>query len=64
MPTPATSPAPPDWTKLCEAMYPGLSGDERAALVKIWEVNYARFAALKPRLDATVDPDLSFDPQP
>ncbi len=64
MPTPSTNSAPPDWSKVCEAIYPAHSPEERAALVKIWEANYARYAPLKSQLDATVDPDLSFDPQP
>jgi hypothetical protein len=56
--------APPDWAKLCEALYPHLSPAERAALVKIWEANHAQFTPLKAKLQTTLDPDFLFDPQP
>jgi hypothetical protein len=45
-------------------MYPRLSAEDREALVKIWATNHARFAPLKARLGASVDPDFVFDPQP
>ncbi len=56
--------APPDWAKLCEALYPHLSSEERANLVRTWDANYARFAPLKAKLRSDLDPDVSFDPQP
>lgn len=59
-----TAPLPADWTRICQALYPQLSAAEQAALVKIWEANYNRFAPLKSRLDSSLDPDLVFDPQP
>jgi hypothetical protein len=64
MSTPAGAQPQPDWGKLCEALFPHLSLDERAALTKIWEGNYSRFEPLKSRLDATIDPDVAFDAQP
>ncbi len=64
MSTPAGAKAQTDWNKLCEALYPQLSAEERTALTRIWETNFSRFESMKSRLDATIDPDLTFDPQP
>lgn len=64
MSTPTVPLPSTDWEKLCDALYPNLTEAERKALTGIWEVNYRRYAPLKSRLDATLDPDVRFDPQP
>lgn len=64
MSTPTAPVQSTDWHKLCEALYPHLSEAERKVLTGIWEANHGRFASMKSRLDATVDPDVRFDPQP
>lgn len=58
------SPTAPDWGKLTAGLYPHLSAAEQEALRKIWSGNYDKFAPLKAKITASLDPDFRVDPDP